>query len=57
MPDPFDQQTIPSAATRYHQGQKMFGGRYTSLKRLCRGGMGEVWLALDNELGVQQGLK
>jgi serine/threonine protein kinase len=57
MPDPFAQQTIPSAAPRYHQGRKMFGGRYTLLKPLGRGGMGEVWLAQDNELGVQRALK
>ncbi|MBL9132037.1 MAG: serine/threonine protein kinase, partial [Verrucomicrobiaceae bacterium] len=56
-PDPFAQQTIPSAAPRYHQGRKMFGGRYTLLKPLGRGGMGEVWLAQDNELGVQRALK
>jgi serine/threonine protein kinase len=55
--DPLHDPTIPSQAPRYYQGRKMFGGRYTLTKRLGSGGMGVVWLAQDNELGIQRALK
>jgi serine/threonine protein kinase len=55
--DPLHDPTIPSQAPRYYQGRKLFGGRYTLMKRLGSGGMGVVWLAQDNELGIQRALK
>lgn len=35
----------------------MFGERYMLQRRIGRGGMGEVWLAQNNELGVPRALK
>lgn len=57
MNDPFDQPTRVTPAELYTAGAKMFGKRYLLERRIGRGGMGEVWLARDNELGSEVALK
>ena len=55
--NPFDQPTLIGSGARYQEGMKILGGRFVLERQLGRGGMGEVWLARDAELGDRRALK
>ena len=55
--NPFDQPTLMGSGARYQEGMRILGGRFVLERQLGRGGMGEVWLARDTELGDHRALK
>jgi serine/threonine protein kinase/formylglycine-generating enzyme required for sulfatase activity len=55
--NPFDEPTLPGQGGRFAAGMKILGGRFVLERQLGRGGMGEVWLARDAELGDHRALK
>ena len=55
--NPFDQPTLMGSGARYQEGMRILGGRFVLERQLGRGGMGEVWLARDAELGDRRALK
>ena len=57
MDDPFEKDTHIKPAEHYAPGMKVFSDRFLLERRIGRGGMGEVWLARDNELGSEVALK